>query len=155
MKRLFALPILLVYLFVAASPTIAQTGTVSATVRPNPLKVEITVPANIIVGQWFEVSAEVSNLGSETVRSTKATINTPSGVKVRGKRKGLGNLRPGETKIASWQVKVSDSGNFIIQVEATGKLLGEDISASGSTTISTAGSLGFFLFRLIFGASYV
>ena len=152
MKRLIALPIFLVCLTMAASSTIAQTGAVSATVRPNPLKVEITVPANVTVGQWFEISVDVSNLGVEAINRTVATLNTPKDVKVKGKKKRLGNLGPGEVGVVTWQVKINNSGDFIIQVEATGKLLGEDISASDSAIISATGSLGFFLFRLIFGA---
>jgi len=141
-------------LFVAAGAGIvhAQSGTVTATVRPNPLEVSVSAPSPVAVGQWFDISADVSNLGSERIRQTVATLNTPSELQVRGNnRKGLGNLGSGQTKIARWQARVNTSGNFVVQVEASGNLAGEQISASDTQPISAVGSLGHFLFRLIFG----
>ena len=140
------------FLFVAASfsHVYAQSSTVTATVRPNPLKVTISAPQNVSVRQWFTVSADVSNLGKETITQTVATLNVPAKLKVQHQRRNLGNLAAHGTKIVTWQVKANVSGNFIITAEASGKLLTETISSSDSTTISSVGLLGAFLLKLIF-----
>lgn len=140
-------------LFEAAGTGIvhAQSSVVTATVRPNPLEVSVSAPGTVVVGKWFEVSADVSNLGSERIGQTVATLNTLSELQVRGNnRKGLGSLGSGQTKIARWQARANTSGNFVVQVEASGNLAGEQISSSNSVNISAIGSLGAFLFRLIF-----
>lgn len=130
----------------------AQTGTVSATVRPNPLTVDISVPASVTVGQWFDVTADVANLGQETLTQTVVSLNTPGEIKVKNQRKKIGNLTAGTTQTLKWQAKANASGDFIIQVEATANLAAEQISSSDSQVISAVGSLGAFLLRLIFGA---
>ena len=149
MRVLLLLGVLLGFLVIPARAD-AQSGVVTATVRPNPLKVTVSAPQNVSVGQWFTVSADVSNFGEEIITQTVATLNAPAELKVKNQRKNLGNLAAHGTKTVTWQVKASVSGNFIITAQASGKLLGEPISSSDSTTISSIGSLGAFLLRLIF-----
>lgn len=129
----------------------AQSGLVVATVRPNPLEVSISAPSGVTVGQWFDVSADITNLGQDTITKTIATLNTPTEFQVKGQRKKIGNLASHETKTVTWQVKANASGNFVITAEATGNLAGETISASDSTLITATGTLGVLLFRLLFG----
>ncbi len=154
-------------------PVLAQSAILTATVRPNPLEVKITAPSDVAVGQWFNISADVTNLGDQSITGVKAIIQAPTGVTVNGQKKEVGTLAGGQTKTVTWRAKANDSGNFIIQVEASGNLAGEQISSSDSVLIhadatgdfegeqtsssdsvliQTVGSLGHFLRRLIFSA---
>ena len=130
----------------------AQTSVISATVRPNPLEVSVSAPGTMVVGQWFEVTADIANLSGDPITQTIVILNTPPDIKVKAQRKKIGNLNAHQTTAVSWQAKANASGNFVIQAEASGKLLGEPISSSDTTSITATGSLGAFLFRLIFGA---
>lgn len=146
MKKLFILPVVLVYLLVAAGFAFAQTASLTATVRINPLEVEIIAPSEVPVGEWFEIKAEVSNLGTERISRAFVTLNTSPEFNIRGsEKKNLGNLPSGKTKTVKWRVRVGSSGRYIATVEAKGNLAGEEISASDTTNISVAGSLGAFL----------
>lgn len=129
----------------------AQSGVVSATVRPNPLKVSVLAPSSVVVGQWFDISADVANLGDDPITQTIVTLNSPREIKVKATREKIGNLAAHQTTTVIWQAKANVAGNFIITVEASGKLLGEPISSSDSAAITAAGSLGAFFLRLIFG----
>ena len=152
MKKLFVLPLALICLFGAAGFTLAQSTTLTATVRVNPLKVEVTAPGVVTVGEWFDIKAEVSNLGTERISRAFATLNTSPGINVRGsEKKNFGNLPSGKTKTIKWRVKVDSPENYIVTVEAKGNLAGEEIVASDTDMISATGSLGGFLFKLIFG----
>lgn len=152
MKKLVILLIVLSFFLASVAASFAQTSTLTATVRVNPLKVEfIAPPTSLIVGRWTDIDATVSNSGTQEVTKTIVTLNASPGIKIRGKRKKVGNLFAGQTENLSWRIKANRQGEFVIQVEATGKLAGEDISVSDSTIISATGSLGAFLLRLIFG----
>ncbi len=153
MKKLFfTLPLVFVFFLSLVNHSFAQQGSVSATVRPNPLEVEVFAPSGVTVGQWFEIKAEVSNLGMERISRAFTTLNTSPELNVRGsEKKNLGSLPSGGTKTVKWRVKVDSSGNYITTVEAKGKLLGEEILASDSVKIFATGSLSVLFFRLIFG----
>ncbi len=152
MRKLFFLPIVLVFLLTTGSTAYAQSSTLTATVRVNPLEVEVIAPTSVLVGQWFDIEVEVSNLGTETLTNASALISPPSELVVRGKRKQIGNLSPGTTETVTFRARANSSGEYITTVEVTGKLAGEDISASATTIISADGSLADFFRRLIFGA---
>ena len=149
-KLRFILPTALVYLFVAAGSAFAQSATLTATVRVNPLKVKVITLKPVTVGEWFEIPVAVSNLDSETITKTVATIHGSPKLAIKGKRERIGNLDSGKETII-WLAKANRPGNFVIQVEVTGELSGEEISASDTTIIPAIGSLGAFFFRLIFG----
>lgn len=152
MRSLFSLSILLLlFLFGGVSSVLAQSGTVTATVRPNPLKVTVSAPPTVQVGQWFDVTADISNLGSDTVAKATATIFTPTNMSVKGQKKKVGDVSGGQTKTVTWRAKANSPDTFVIQVEVTGDLLGEQISASGSAVIGATGSLARQFLRLIFG----
>lgn len=140
-------------LFVAAGfgSVHAQSGTVTATVRPNPLAVVVSVPGTVVVGQWFDTSANITNLGNQTISGTSATIQVPQEVTVRNPKKKIGNLAGGQTESVTWRAKANSPGSFVIQVEATGNLAGEQIFSSDSAIISAVNSLALFLLRLIPG----
>lgn len=156
MKKLFrllgSLPLVFVFFLSFANYSFAQEGIVSATVRPNPLEVKISAPAVVNVGQWFDINVDVTNFGTETINDVVVVINNPQGLSVKGKKSiALGNLLPGETKPFSWEAKVSQPLDYIVQVEATGLLSGEVVTNSDTVVILTSGSLGAFLLKLIFG----
>lgn len=149
------LAIITISLFLMAAnlgPAHAQSGVVSITVRPNPLKVSVFAPSGVSVGQWFEIKADITNLGSTTITKAMVTINSPGEVVVKGQKKRIGNLAGDQTETVTWRAKANSAGNFVIQVEAAGNLAGEQISSSDSTVVSVAESFAFFLFRLINGA---
>ena len=154
MKRFFILPMALVCLLVVAGSAFAQSVTLTATVRANPLEVEVIAPNTVVVGEWFEITADISNLGGETITKAYATIHKSPKLTVRRKKKKVGTLEAGQTKTITWLAKVRSSGNFIIYVEATGELAGEKISASDTDTmvvdIITSSSVWFLgsFFRL-------
>lgn len=154
MLKIFQVFFILFFSLWIAQPAFAQSGTVLATVRPNPLEVVITAPAAVTVGQNFTISAQISNLGSLRINRAVATLNIPPEISVKGnKSKGLGNLTGGETTTVSWQANVTLAGNFVVQVEVSGFLEGELISASDSTLISASNlALAGFFRRLIFGS---
>lgn len=152
MRKFLVLPVALTCLLLAVNSVWAQTASLTATVRPNPLIVEIIAPSNVSVGQWFEIKADVSNLGTETISRTVATIYTPSEISVKGPKEKIGDLAGGGKKTVIWQAKANRPGSFIIQVEVTGELAGESISASDSPLISASSSaLANLWRRLIFG----
>ena len=151
-KLRFILPMVLVYLLVGVGSAFAQSATLTATVRVNPLKVEVIAPNTVTVGKWFEIKAEVSNLGTERISRAFATLSAHPEINIRGsERKNLGSLPSGGTKTIKWRVKVDSLGNYIVTVEAKGILAGEEIFASDTIVIFTTDSLGAFFFRLIFG----
>ena len=150
--KYLSLPVILLAVFlVTAVPSFAQSAVLTATVRPNPLKVEITAPSNVSVGKWFDINAEITNFGTEIVTKTTVTLNSPRELRVRNKKKRIGNLASGETISLKWQVKAKSEGNFIVLVEASGRLAGEKISASDSKIIKADDSIILSLFRMIFG----
>lgn len=151
MKKLIILLIVLLSFFAVARSAFAQTATLTATVRVNPLKIKVSASSGVPVGQWFDIKAEVSNHGRRTVNKMFVLINKPSGLKIKGKKQRIGNLAPGETKIVIWRARINSSGIFLVTAEVSGKLDKEEITVSDTTTISTTGSLGAFLLRLILG----
>ena len=86
--KYLSLPIILLAVFlVTAVPSFAQSAVLTATVRPNPLKVEITTPtSSVSVGKWFDINAEITNFGTEIVTKTTVTLNSPRELRVRNKK---------------------------------------------------------------------
>ena len=140
-------------LFVASSlgSVYAQNSIVTATVRPNPLEVSVSAPGTVVVGQWFDINADIVNLGNQTITQTTATIHSSTAITIKSSKKKIGDLAGGQTKAVTWRAKVNSSGTFIIQVDASGNLAGEQISSSDSVIISAVNSLALFLLRLIPG----
>jgi len=143
---------LLLFVFSGVESVYAQSGTVTATVRPNPLKVQISAPSTYPVNKWFPVSADITNQGADPITKIIVTLNADPGIRIKSSRKKIGTLGTHQTTNISWEAKATAVGNFIITAEATGNLLGETISSSDSAMIVATGSLGAFLLRLIFGA---
>lgn len=149
--KFLSLPVLFLTTFsLVVSPAIAQSATLTATVKPNPLEVKIPSPGSIPVGKWFEIEVLISNKGTEALTKTSAKMYTPSELAVKGKRKRIGTLGPGETTKVVWQAKANHAGNFVIQVETEGFLEGEKISASNTTVISATSSILLFWLGLLF-----
>lgn len=149
MKKLFVLSVVLASLLVVPRLASAQTATLTATVRVNPLQL-IVFEVNPPVKEWFDIPVTISNLGTETITRVVATAHGSSKLSLKNKRKKIGNLEHGDTPVI-WQAKTSKPGNFFVSIEVSGQLDGEEISASDSITVSAVGSLVARFFRLILG----
>lgn len=136
MRKFFILSILLTYLFAIGGIVYAQSASLIATVHVNPLEVEIILPGNVEIGEWFKITAIIINHGSEKIKHNRVSIYPPPEVSVRGSNeKGVGILRPGGTRTISWWIRVdSPSANFVL-IEVVGTLLGEEVSASDTVSI--------------------
>lgn len=130
-------------------------ATVFATVRVNPLRVELSVPEKVAVGENFEVRATVHNRGTTyMVRGASATLFFPDGLAedgeggliIRGKsERNLGTIPPSREKQARWRVIAEGPpGVYVVMVvaqgtdEATGALL--EAEASATITVVEGGS---------------
>lgn len=137
--------------FLVASPSFAQSSNLTATVTPNPLHVEVNVPSNVGVGEFFEIQVVVSNFGTTIIRNTSVTINPTQDLKVNGKKKGLGNIDPGKSKTATWRAKLLSSNNFVILANVSARLDKESISASDTSQVSSTVSFLAFWFGFLLG----
>ncbi len=138
----------LMLLLASAGSALAQTAGVNATVRVNPLEVEIVSPDDVEFGQWFSLEVHVRNLGAEPVNNTRLEINGSQKISIRGRKKMiLGVLNSNQKEIVVFQVRANLPGEYVVQAEATGDQLGQEISASDATVISVTGTLGM---KLIF-----
>lgn len=152
-KLLGLLSLVLIAFVVATTPAVAQSGVVTATVRPNPLQVEVEAPAVVNVGTWFDIDVTITNLGAETVTKLNAEIYTPAEITARGKKKRIGNLGAGESQTVSWRAKATSSGSdLIVQISVKGILNNQEIIVEETTMISPSGSLAFFWRRWFFGS---
>ena len=133
------------------APALAQSGSVTATVRPNPLEVKVSAPSSVGVNEWFDIKVTITNKGA-AVTKTFAKIHTSSDLKLktRGKKKRIGTLTTGKTKI-TWQAKANQGGNYVILVEVEGFLGTEKISADGSPVVEATDSILLSWFRTLFG----
>lgn len=152
--KFFILPTLILAAFIlAVAPAIAQTSNVTATVRPNPMEVEVSAPSLGGIGKWFSIEVTITNKGAQSITKTFAKIHTSSDLKLktRGKKKRIGTLAPGKTVEAVWLAKAKSSGQYIIQVDVEGFLEDEKITASDTAEMEVTGSILSFWIRLLFG----
>ena len=132
-------------------PVYAQSAVLTATVRPNPLDISLSAPPSVIVGQWFEISAEITNRGLESVGKTVVVLHSPSELAVKKKKQQLKTLAPHETETVRWRAKATKVGSGLVVVEVKGVLNGETITADETAIISSTSPLAFFWRRLFFG----
>lgn len=130
------------------APALAQSGSVTATVRPNPIEVKVSAPPGGL-GKWFSIEVTITNKGTASITKTFAKIHTSSEIKVRGKKKRIGTLTTGKTTLI-WQAKANQGGNYVIQVDVDGFLGTEKISSSGSDLIIVTDSILLSWFRTLF-----
>ncbi len=150
MNKRWLLATLFSALVLAAGSALASSSLLTATVRPNPLFVTIDAPANVLIGQWFEVSADVLNRGGDAIERSRTTLHAPRDVQVKRKQKRIGDLTAGETTTITWQARARNSSTFILLVEATGNLSSEEISASDSAVVSATDSFALTVFKQLF-----
>ena len=109
-------------------------GSVTATVKVNPLVVSLTAPSEASVGEEFTVQATVGNLGSSRIRRVTATIHLPPTdlLEVRGPdTHRLRPLGPFGSRSTEWQLTALQSGGFVLMVTASG------VDASDRTLLTT------------------
>lgn len=123
-RTILVLPLVLGLSFSSFSSLVfaSQTGTVVATVRINPLKLEVSVPFLVFEQQRFKVKAKVQNLGETKIEKAKAEIFLPEGLHLISpkSRQNLGTLAPHRTKWRTWWVRATREGEYAVLVEAWG-----------------------------------
>lgn len=145
-KTILVLPLVLGLLFSSVSSLIfaSQTGTLVATVRINPLEVEVTAPSSVSLGERFKVEATVKNSGDTKIKKTKIEIflnselNLDSGLNLKGNtERKRGVVLAKDSKTAFWWVTAEKTGIYVISVEASGieEETGDLVEASGSTIV--------------------
>lgn len=121
-----------------SNPLLAQTASLVATVRINPLEIEVDTPRLVSVGERFKVEAIVKNSGETKIKKTKVEIFLSPGLNLKGnsKRK-LGIILAEDSKTTSWWVAPEKTGNYLIVVNASGieEETGGLVEASGSATL--------------------
>ena len=137
-------------LVLVAGSALANSSLLTATVRPNPLSVTIDAPADVLINQQFNVSADILNRGADTIERSRVTLHAPRDVQVQRRQIRLGSLTAGETITVSWQPRARNIGDFVMLVEATGDLANENISATDSAIVSATDSFALTLLRQIF-----
>lgn len=152
MVKFFFLPVLvLTTLLLVVTSSFAQSATLTATVKPNPLEVKVVAPNNVQVDKWFDIETQIINKGDAAIEKTFVTIHTPSELSVRGKKVRIGTLTAGGTTKVVWRAKAKEFGNFVVQVDVGGNLNGEKVSASDTTLISASDSILTLWLRRLFG----
>jgi len=86
------------------------------------LDVTITVPAEVQVGEEFNVTVTISNLGITNITGVTATITVPEGivlVKPTEASISVGVVKAGEDKVIYWTVKAEKEGTYTFTIEVT------------------------------------
>lgn len=146
-KILLVLPLVVGLVFTGQSQVLAQSASLVATVRVNPLKVEVTTTSPVSVGQRFKVQAIINNLGQTRIKQAKAEIFLPPGLSFKGNsEQNLGVILPNNSKTASWQIIAETPGDYFILVYASGieEETGGLVKAEGTTPVIVTNSLSFW-----------
>ena len=132
---------LLVISLSAAVPFFAQASffdIIRALVTINPLKLDVTAPAEAEIDKVFKVEAVATNKGKDTILNAEAKIFLHPGLILLKKDpiQKMGVIVGEKEKKVSWSVKGDSTGNYIILVEVSGELRGEPLSADGTAQIT-------------------
>lgn len=138
--RYIALVLLVLLSLLGQSVVFATEGTITSTVRINPLLVSVSsAPDTVSQGDEFTVTADIQNRGETRLLQAKATLNLPEGLTVvrRLAERHLGVIKPQATKTVDWLVSADESGTFVIQVSVSAKeqKTGTLLSDEGSITL--------------------
>lgn len=117
-----------------------DTGTVTATIRVNPLDITVSAtPLELAVGDSFRLNALVQNKGDTRLTNVRASsLFDTSGLRLRGSSgRNLGSIGPESTKLVRWRFKALESGNYIlvVSVEALERETGTLLHAQGSVMV--------------------
>ena len=135
---------LLVISLSAALPLFAQASffdIIRALVTINPLKLDVTAPAEAQINRVFKVEAVATNKGKDTILNAEAEIFLPEGLALLKNEptQKMGVIRGKKDKKVSWSVRgegIENVVNYIISVEVSGELRGEPLSADGTAKIT-------------------
>ncbi|MCH7756843.1 hypothetical protein IIC45_02035 [Patescibacteria group bacterium] len=110
---------------------------IRAFVTINPLKVEVSAPAEVELNKVFKVDAKVINKGEVKIENLIGEIFLPPGLSLSGKSeiKTIRVVPAGREKKISWQVKGESIGNYVIAVFISGTVSGDAVSADGSKLV--------------------
>ena len=134
----------------------AAGATVFGTVTPNPLEISslIVTPERIDVGGRATATAQVRNLGTDTLNDVAATLAfDPVGLAVDGAAtKQIGSLPGGGTTSVSWRLCGVAAGTYVVvaqaatgrfTAESSGRLITvEDTEGTCVVETSTPGCIG-------------
>ena len=125
----------------------AQTASLVATVRINPLEVEVTAPSPVILGERLKVEVIVKNLGETKIKKTRVEIFLDPGLSLkRNPVRKMGVIPEKGSKTASWRVTAEEMGSHVILVEASGieEEGGDLVEASGTIIVKVMEELPLF-----------
>ena len=75
----------------------------------------VALPAQVSVGQVFDVKVSISNAGEATARSVAATLQqSPGGALSIVSGPGIGDVPPGATTTNSWRLQANTAGNVYL-----------------------------------------
>lgn len=109
----------------SASPNIAKNNVTVKQVEPPVdvpvLAVDVVAPAQVYVGQDYQVTAIVTNEGDATATDVTATleINGPADT-AEALEKAVGTIAAGSSKSRTWELSCLDAGGVTVVVTAVG-----------------------------------
>ncbi|RMF92392.1 MAG: hypothetical protein D6734_12365 [Candidatus Schekmanbacteria bacterium] len=101
--------------------------------------ISVSVPAEVMPGEIFNVSAVITNSGNVSTHYCYAVLTLPSGFTIINgtNAQTLGSIFPNESKNRNWSVKAGDtSGSYNITVDFQSTSYGELLTASTSSPIT-------------------
>ena len=111
--------------------------TIRALVTINPLRVSVSAPTGVEIGETFKLEARVTNRGAEKIENVRAEIFLPEKLVLLKKNavREAGVIRGKREKKISWQVRGEQTGNYVISVKASATLREAAIIAEGSVLV--------------------
>ena len=116
---------------------------IQAWVTINPLKINVSAPAEVEINKTFKVEAKLVNKGEEKIENARGEIFLSSELTLLKKNpvQKIGALPGKKEKKVSWAVKGEKEGNYVISVSASGELREQLVKAEDSTMVKVKLSL--------------
>jgi hypothetical protein len=127
------------------TPSTAPTGgTVAATVRINPLRVEVSLPnRNVRTGQRVKVPAIIHNLGAYPIDNVVARLHVSDAIVIiDDAQRELETLQPGRQLRVNWQVCSNQPISQLLLVHADATLAAAPIRAESEAQLLVASMPG-------------
>ena len=96
-------------------------GTVSVALETL-LILELSSRSRVVIGQNFNLKAELNNIGQNDVDEVVLSLDLPAGLDLirDDLNQGIGTLRAGKKKTVNWRIRGLELGNYVVQVQANG-----------------------------------
>jgi hypothetical protein len=146
-KRLILLllgAVLLLTALLPAPPPVSSAEavvTVSVTVVPSPVEINVRIPSHVREGVPFPVLAFIENSGDSRIEEAVATIHIPEDIEVilRGTEVDLGTIRTHGSTTAMWLVRALEEGNYVILVSISGTYDGDIVTGQDAALVTVRG----------------